>query len=454
MTHTEENEEAENGDPSSASFSPASPEPDPRRSRTGAGIGARKAGEAPRSRRWMPVAFFLLSLGAVLAATLHPSGTEGASGWDGCVLCGGRGLADALLNVLLFLPLGASLARLRISARIGLPLAAALSAGVEVAQLAVPGRDPSPPDLLFNVAGAVLGWLMGRAAERVLRPPDAAAARLSLGWSVLFAAAVALTGWLTAPSVPPAALFGQWTPRVGDLARYEGRVLAARVGTSAIGPMEVRDPAPVREALRNGATTEAVFVAGPPPRSLAPVFRMADGRRREIALFAADGSDAVFGYRMRAADVRLDHPHFRIPGALRGVRPGDTVRVAWRRAGRRIEATVNGAPAAAPSLAAGRGWSLLFYSLALEERGLTRVLDALWTALWLAPLGIWLRRRAASYAAIGIALAALTLLPPLFALPLAGIAEWLGAAVGLAAGVAVRRAMKAHDISPSAQTPV
>ncbi len=62
----------------------------------------------PVSRAARPV--LLLAILAILGTTMYPTGWEGAGGLTACVICGGRGLADALLNLMLFLPLGSALA--------------------------------------------------------------------------------------------------------------------------------------------------------------------------------------------------------------------------------------------------------------------------------------------------------------------------------------------------------
>lgn len=68
---------------------------------------------------------------------------------------------DDLLNVLLFVPLGATLALLL--ARRWWPLAIvvsfALSAAVEFAQRSIPGRVPDGDDVLWNTVGAAIGVL-------------------------------------------------------------------------------------------------------------------------------------------------------------------------------------------------------------------------------------------------------------------------------------------------------
>ncbi|MFE1644663.1 VanZ family protein [Microbacterium sp. P01] len=71
----------------------------------------------------------------------------------------GYGDAEIVLNLFLFVPLGALLALLLSPRAWPLPIAAglALSAAVEIAQRAVPGRVPDTDDILWNTVGAAVG---------------------------------------------------------------------------------------------------------------------------------------------------------------------------------------------------------------------------------------------------------------------------------------------------------
>ena len=68
-------------------------------------------------------------------------------------------------NVLLFAPLGAGLQLLGWGGRRTVAAGFALSAAVELAQLAIPGRTTSTADVLCNTAGAALGWWIASRAR-------------------------------------------------------------------------------------------------------------------------------------------------------------------------------------------------------------------------------------------------------------------------------------------------
>ena len=392
----------------------------------------------PAPRRPRLPAGLALSLAAIVAATLTPSASEGAAGWDGCVLCGDRGLADALLNLALFAPLGAALARRGMRMPAALVLAAALSAFVEAAQLAIPGRDPSPPDLLFNALGAAAGYAAGARIDGLLRPSPRAAGRLALGWSLAFAAVVAGTGWLAAPAPPPGPYVGQWTPRVADYPRLPARILDARIGGVSVPRGSVGPADSVRAALAASRPMEVRWIVERRIGEPGPLLRLVGAGGDEAAALFIDREDLILVRRTRAARLRLDRPVLRAPGVIRGTVPGDTVRLGVRMDGRTATFGNDSGWSARDGMGPGRGWALLFSVLSMRG-GTARALDGLWLFLWMAPLGFWLRLRSPSAVSLAIAAAALAVLPPLAALAPVHISEAIGACCGLLAGASLRR---------------
>lgn len=69
------------------------------------------------------------------------------------------GDAERILNTLLFIPLGATIALLLRKRHWPLAVLAGLvvSAAVEYAQASIPGRVPDPEDVFWNTVGAVIG---------------------------------------------------------------------------------------------------------------------------------------------------------------------------------------------------------------------------------------------------------------------------------------------------------
>jgi hypothetical protein len=340
-----------------------------------------------------------------------------------CLVCGERGLADALLNIALFAPLGWWVARGR-----GLTAAvlagAALSLGVEGLQGGIAGRFSTLGDVVFNTTGAALGaWLSERA--RLLAPTLAVAAGVGLLAPPL----------LLAPAPTEGVYYGQWTARFGNLEHYEGRVLSASFGGVAMPDGPSRRSDELRRAFRHRDVLEVVFEAGPPTAGLAPVFSVYDDVQREILLLGVDGADLVYIPRTRSTAARLDRPHLVVPGALSDILPGDTVR-----------ATVVSGPTRAPCISLNRrtkcdvapgfaaGWTLLLYPLPIGGAALMTLADLVWAGALAAPLG-WLvaRPRAAAGGALVLSAPLLALSwtsPDMVVTPLPVAALVAGAAGG------------------------
>jgi VanZ family protein len=149
----------------------------------------------------------LLAASVVLAATLFPADPGGRVTWTQvvCVVCV-RGfetaIADALRNIALFLPFGVALG-LRRSAprRVGV-VSTVLSLCVETAQFAVPGRDPSLRDVIFNVIGAMIGGGITRLVPLWASSADRVSGRFSLAAAVATSMVFVSTDFLLTPSLP------------------------------------------------------------------------------------------------------------------------------------------------------------------------------------------------------------------------------------------------------------
>jgi glycopeptide antibiotics resistance protein len=161
-------------------------------------------------RVWLGRCFLSVYILLVLGATLRPSDPVGSLEWSQvlCLLCGRAAMADALANLALFLPLGGALALLALSPRRALFVAAGLSLSVELAQFAIPGRDPSLSDFIFNTVGAAVGGGVVRLFSRCTSPEVRVASRLSLLVAVAASTVFALTDILIAVSLPDTLYFG------------------------------------------------------------------------------------------------------------------------------------------------------------------------------------------------------------------------------------------------------
>lgn len=385
----------------------------------------------------MARALVALAIAVILVLTLTPSGEEKLPPLLDCLFCGDRGVADVLLNIALFFPLGAALAfagaRLGRAAVVG----ALLSAGVEIAQLFVPGRDTSVSDVVSNTSGAVLGWLVAVHAPRLAILEAPSARRVAAAAVALPAVVSVAVGLLLAPALPRSTYYGQWTPELGHLERYRGQVTSARLGSLALPPERLTDSDSVRTLLLGGAPLVVRATAGPRVPALASLVSVYDGEKREIFLLGPDRDDLVFRHRTRAATARLTEPDLRVSGALSGLRPGAPLAIELWRAPGGYCLVLNGKRTCGLNVSAARGWALLLYPAWLP-RAVKSVVDFGWMLALFALVGFAVPRPVRPLLWSAALLVALALVPPLVGLAPTPPAGWLGGIVGLAAGAGIR----------------
>lgn len=376
-----------------------------------------------------------LVVAAILVLTLWPLGPRPA--FDDDRLSVRFGLADAVRNVLLFVPLGIALARRgRGLAAVALS-AALLSGAIELAQVVIPGRYGNLADLVSNATGALLGAALARTAPGWLRPGRRAAARLALAWSAFLATVLLGTGLLLAPSLPASDYYAGWTLDLGHLARYTGRVEVATLGDETLANGRLAHSEQVRRLWLEGAPLRVEATAGTRTVSLAPIFSIHDGVHREILLLGAERGDLVLRVRTRAQAVSLDRPGLRWTGILEDVRPGDRLTIGARREGNGWCLSLGDRSACPLGFSVGSGWRLVWYPHSLPAAA-GPWLSAAWLAALFLPLGLWLRADARSLLAVSIATGALLAAPRTGLLP-APPAELAACVAGLALGAALRR---------------
>jgi len=380
-----------------------------------------------------------LGLCAIALATLTPAGEQNTESIFACVFCGEQWLADMLRNALLYIPLGLGLGLAGVRARRTVLFGALLSAAVEVAQIAIPGRDSSLGDVLANTGGTAVGILLLLSAPVWFRPSRRAAGTLALCWIVGVSGVWALTGWLLAPSFPRTVYYGQWTPNLGYIAWYRGRVLDARIVDEEVRSRRVPDSDAVRRALLRGDPIDLRFVAGPNTPRLSSIFSVYDDRQREIVLIGPRGNDLVFRYATRAARFGLDQPELRLQAGAAGWGVGDTVSLSVHRAGPGWAVQVGSAPGHLLGYTIAAGWTLLFYP-GSQPDWLLAALGMAWMAGLLVPVGYWMRWSLASAVALGTAVIAAAGAPPAARLLGTPLVSWIAMAFGLLIGAAAWRA--------------
>src|SRR5687767_11690599 len=134
---------------------------------------------ARRWTRWAPTA---VMLAAIVFATLRPSPPPATPLPMFCLVCGDLGGVDVVLNVILFIPLGAALVWSGMRWHRAALVCVAVSLGIESLQFTiVSGRDASLGDLLTNSVGGWLGAGLMRHWTVWLLPGKRAAGTLAVG---------------------------------------------------------------------------------------------------------------------------------------------------------------------------------------------------------------------------------------------------------------------------------
>ncbi len=353
-----------------------------------------------------------------------------------CLACGMRGLADAVLNVALFAPLGLALAAGGLRLGQAVPLGALLSLCIEVAQLFIPGRDASVGDVLTNTLGTALGVLAWRAAPRLLSWARPRRRALALGVAPLVGLGLTAGALLLLPALPSSGYMVLWRPTPERPRWFNGRVHAELAGVRLEWP-GTPEAAPLSALWRAGGRLRVQVVPRGESPELAPIMAVVAGGR-EVLSVALRGPDIVLRYRTAGGALRLDEPEIRLSGASRRLRAvGGTIE-AWR-SGSGYCLAVDGRGRCGLGYGVARSWANLLYPADLPEAAQDGI-DLLWVALLLVPCGLALSRRSAPVTLISLGVPLLAL-PPMAGLAPTSLAVYGAALLGLSLGAALRRGL-------------
>jgi len=384
------------------------------------------------SRAYVARLLVAVSLATIAALTLYPDPNTTTSGRS-CIYCGTRATADLVLNVLLFSPLGAGLCLARQETKRALTIAVMVSGAVEVAQLVIPGRDASIGDLFSNAAGCWFGYAATLYAPYWLDARRGLDRALSLAASILATVAVVATGLMLQPTFTDSTYYGQWTPDLGHLERYRGRVLEAAVGSNPVPSGRLENSETIQTLLRNGSPIHVRAVAAKTTSRLSSLFSIADAEENMIVLIGPIRDRLLYIFRIRGESFRLDRPAISISDVM-DFAPGDTFEISASRSKRDYCLTVNREPYCNLGFTAGSGWTLLWFSESLPP-GLQSGLNVVWLCLLLLPVGLWLRPNLASVFGAAIVSAVLLWAPSLTGMLPTPLSEWIGGVAGMIAGI-------------------
>lgn len=346
------------------------------------------------ARTW-PAVITGLGVLAILLATLWPTpagARPAATTPPLCLLCGGQGLVDVILNVLLFLPAGIGLRSLGWSVGRTTLAGLGLSLAVELLQFAaIPGRDASLSDLIFNTAGCAAGAWLATRGRPLLRPTPAGARRLALGCGGLWIVLSLAVATLWAPHALTAAHYwGQWAHRFPDTEALRGDVLEASVNGRPAPDGPLPTAVDWRGEFSDSVVTVAVLARGLLPiATKAQVFAVTDGANGFLTQFEQRGCRVSFRARPLAARWRLSFPAVWLADVC-GAARRDTVALVGTSTRSRLAIMMWKDGRASTNhldLTVGLGWVLL---APLEApRAWFGLLTALWIAVFALPLGYW-----------------------------------------------------------------
>lgn len=398
-------------------------------------------------RRSAPRADLRPYVAAVIAfLTLAPSGggTLGISPW--CLTCGDRGLADLLLNVLLFVPLGAAIAARGASAQRALLLGLAFAAGIELLQLVIPGRAPTARDVITNGFGAWLGARALLAARDWTIGPRHALRRLTF---VVLALGAIFAGlhWLDTPAQLRSFHWTQWRPLLGKAPRWPGQLVDVSIGDMRLAEGRLPPTHPLRDYLDADSTLHLRLIGAGPTSEWMPIVGIVDSWRVHLVLLGQDGDDLILRMGRRATYFLLETPEIRYAGALRDIPRGAEFAITLRGIASGSPClSVAGEERCARASTPGSTWRL-FLPMSARAPGAGHPFDALTLAVLLLPVGLLLRLlpRQQAVLAGGVSLLALGAWTRLLGYALPTALELLGVAAGIAAGAWITRWFAPRD---------
>ena len=416
----------------------------------------------PHVRR-LGILIAAIGVAMILTATLTPQAGRTETPVL-CVICGSLGGVDAVLNLILFFPLGVGLGMWKISARTAIAGILLLSLSIETTQyFFITGRDATIGDVITNTLGGAFGFLVASNAREILSPSRRMAVRLGVAWSAVWLVLQVVVSYAILPSLPAGRYYGQIGRVFSDLSPFLGQVLTATIGDVVVPDFGYARTLEFRDRLTRGDFVAAVVVpAGPTPR-LAPILRVADDSQREIVLLGQRRQDLAFGVYTGATALRLRPLRFVLPAVFpaSGVQwvvaaenpsaaKSDTLQLAARFDGPGVEMRAISSRAIHESRVTVDprfGWTLILpRQWYVTGSAGELILSLIWCGVILFPLGYCLafvnaqaatNPTAKGISVVGIVALLITgfaIVPRLLGLPVARPETWLGGVGGLFMG--------------------
>ncbi len=232
-----------------------------------------------------------------------------------CVLCGEAGVADIILNLLLFAPLGVAAAALQLPRWRAFAFAVALTVAIETIQAKfLVGRDGSLGDVFANSGGAVLGWLLYPGLRQLGRPSPAVA---RAGVAVVLCLSTA-TWFATGIGLQPA--LSTAVPWVGQLQHqwpghdaFPGTINAAAINGVAVPNDPLDRPASLGKSVDLHVMLTRTL---PLPARRTSLVRIVDGLGHPQISLAESGADLIAELQLRASRWGFHTPEWAFRGAM------------------------------------------------------------------------------------------------------------------------------------------
>jgi hypothetical protein len=411
---------------------------------------------APHLRR-VGLLLSVASLIAIGFATLLPQ-PPGAIESHFCVICGSFGSVDAILNVVLFAPLGIGLALYGLRGRNAVIAMCVLSAAIETTQfLLIPGRDSTLGDVISNTVGGAIGFVIARYAAVWLRPVPRTARKLAAAFAALWLTVQAISSFGFLVSLPSSQYYGQIARALGHFAVFSGVVLGTQIGEARIADTRLENSAEVRDELLHGARVATTIVPAATPNDIAPIVRVVDSQGSEIVLIAQQSRDLIFGIRTGAAVLRLRQPYFALSRVFRGAESDalasdDTLALSANYDSQDVSLTAQREHAKYGRripVTSSLGWVMLMpLRWAIKGTPAEAALSMLWIAFLLSPAAYWAstaavstrfpaRRRVLGFAAVSslVVYVGLVVLPHMFGVRAAPLRDWIATSAAILVGV-------------------
>lgn len=349
-----------------------------------------------------------MSFLVIVAATATPASQSGSDGPPWCMSCpvfGERAGVDIVLNVLLYVPIGAGLALLRRApGHVGL-IAFAIASVIETLQVnVIPGRFASISDVITNTLGALLGMIAIRHWRALLEPTPSRSWILAALAAVLALATLHVTMWAQQEVSLEGSMSTLWRP---SPPRARDSVPPANDPTSRIVYVILdgrRHPGrvtlPPNEVAALGGKgeygLEMGFIPAARPGDEDPAFELQDAEGRRVLRVRQDGRHLAGDVATRGRALHLRTPTVRLRRFLamraerlkRGLR--DTVHVSVRVAQGNLSMHArlgDTEDQATHRRGAFAGWSLLIPQSNSPAR--VRILTFVWVVALILPAVYW-----------------------------------------------------------------